>query len=116
MAAAFNRRMRKTARTVVWEGAGAQSPAPDPICAPEGVRCGSEGLQVLHKLTLLVIVQVRLKMSIVMLNDFIERGEAAIVIKAAPGPGEQATQRCGTIPSVRRSVRLKVVNPDFCRG
>ena len=26
-----NRRMRKTARTVVWEGAGAQSPAPDPI-------------------------------------------------------------------------------------
>ena len=31
MAAAFNRRMRKTARPVVWEGAGAQSPAPDPI-------------------------------------------------------------------------------------
>jgi len=29
--AAFNRRMRKTARPVVWEGAGAQSPAPDPI-------------------------------------------------------------------------------------
>jgi hypothetical protein len=26
-----NRRMRKTARPVVWEGAGAQSPAPDPI-------------------------------------------------------------------------------------
>jgi hypothetical protein len=25
MEAAFNRRMRKTARTVVWEGAGAQS-------------------------------------------------------------------------------------------
>ncbi|MGH6628140.1 MAG: hypothetical protein ACREB3_00230 [Burkholderiales bacterium] len=31
--AAFNRRMRKTARPVVWEGAGAQSPAPDPIGA-----------------------------------------------------------------------------------
>jgi hypothetical protein len=31
MTAAFNRRMRKTARTVVWEGAGAQSPALDPI-------------------------------------------------------------------------------------
>ena len=30
-AAAFNRRMRKTARPVVWEGAGAQSSAPDPI-------------------------------------------------------------------------------------
>ena len=30
-AAAFNRRTRKTAHTVVWEGAGAQSPAPDPI-------------------------------------------------------------------------------------
>src|SRR6266446_3309376 len=30
-AAAFNRRMRKTARTVVWEGAEAQSSAPDPI-------------------------------------------------------------------------------------
>ena len=30
-AAGFNRRMRKTARPVVWEGAGAQSPAPDPI-------------------------------------------------------------------------------------
>jgi hypothetical protein len=28
---AFNRRMPKTARTVVWEGAGAQSPTPDPI-------------------------------------------------------------------------------------
>ena len=26
--------MRKTARTVVWEGAGAQSPAPDPIGLP----------------------------------------------------------------------------------
>ena len=26
--------MRKTARTVVWEGAGAQSPAPDPIAGP----------------------------------------------------------------------------------
>ena len=26
-----NRRMRKTARPVVWEGAGAQSSAPDPI-------------------------------------------------------------------------------------
>jgi hypothetical protein len=33
MTAAFNRRMRKTARTVVWEGAGAQSPALDPIKA-----------------------------------------------------------------------------------
>ena len=33
MEAAFNRRMRKTARTVVWEGAGAQSPALDPIRA-----------------------------------------------------------------------------------
>ena len=31
--AAFNRWMRKTARPVVWEGAGAQSPAPDPIGA-----------------------------------------------------------------------------------
>ena len=31
MTAAFNRRMRKTARTVVWEGAGAKSPALDPI-------------------------------------------------------------------------------------
>jgi len=30
--------MRKTARTVVWEGAGAQSPAPDPI------RGGAPGL------------------------------------------------------------------------
>ena len=30
-AAAFNRWMRKTARPVVWEGAGAQSSAPDPI-------------------------------------------------------------------------------------
>lgn len=32
--AAFNRRMRKTARPVVWEGAGAQSPALHPIVAP----------------------------------------------------------------------------------
>jgi hypothetical protein len=31
MTATFNRRMRKTARTVVWEGLGAQSPSPDPI-------------------------------------------------------------------------------------
>ena len=30
-AAAFNRRMRKTARPVVWEGDGAQSPSLDPI-------------------------------------------------------------------------------------
>jgi hypothetical protein len=30
-AVAFNRRMRQTARPVVWEGAEAQSPAPDPI-------------------------------------------------------------------------------------
>src|SRR5437588_5000773 len=29
--AAFNRRMRKTARPVVWEGDGAQSPSLDPI-------------------------------------------------------------------------------------
>jgi hypothetical protein len=36
MEAAFNRRMRKTARTVVWEGAGAQSPAPDPIAWATG--------------------------------------------------------------------------------
>jgi len=33
MEAAFNRRMRKTARPVVWEGAGAKSPALDPIDA-----------------------------------------------------------------------------------
>ena len=39
--AAFNRRMRKTARPVVWEGAGAQSPAPDPI-APSVVRAKRE--------------------------------------------------------------------------
>jgi len=31
IAAAFNRWMRKTARPVVWEGAGAKSPALDPI-------------------------------------------------------------------------------------
>ena len=30
-AAGFNRRMRKTARLVVWEGAAAQSPALHPI-------------------------------------------------------------------------------------
>jgi hypothetical protein len=30
-AAGFNRRMRKTACPVVWEGHGAQSPRPDPI-------------------------------------------------------------------------------------
>src|SRR5579875_1383204 len=30
-AAEFNRRMRKTARPVVWEGDGAQSPSLDPI-------------------------------------------------------------------------------------
>ena len=32
-----NRRILKTVRSVVWEGAGAQSPAPDPIqfSAPE---------------------------------------------------------------------------------
>ena len=30
-AAGFNRRMRKTARPVVWVGAGAHSPALDPI-------------------------------------------------------------------------------------
>ncbi len=33
--------MRKTARPVVWEGAGAQSPAPDPISA---LRCATFGL------------------------------------------------------------------------
>ena len=42
-AAAFNRRMRKTERPVVWEGVGAQSPAPDPIgdlrqSLPRGIR------------------------------------------------------------------------------
>jgi hypothetical protein len=31
MAAGFNRRIRKTVRTVVWEGDGAQSPSLDPI-------------------------------------------------------------------------------------
>ena len=31
--------MRKTARTVVWEGAGAQSPAPDPIGLVATSRC-----------------------------------------------------------------------------
>src|SRR5260370_34995159 len=36
-AAALNRRMRKTARTVVWEGAEAQSSAPDPISAVAAV-------------------------------------------------------------------------------
>ena len=30
-AAGSNRRIRKTVRPVVWEGAGAQSPVPDPI-------------------------------------------------------------------------------------
>ena len=30
-AAGFNRRMRKTARPVVWEGDGAESPSLDPI-------------------------------------------------------------------------------------
>ena len=29
--------MRKTARPVVWEGAGAQSPAPDPIAKPSAL-------------------------------------------------------------------------------
>ena len=28
--------MRKTARPVVWEGAGAQSPSPDPIVSSAG--------------------------------------------------------------------------------
>ena len=38
MEAAFNRSMRKTARTVVWESAGAQSPAPDPIANDSRMR------------------------------------------------------------------------------
>ena len=39
-AAAFNRRMRKTARPVVWEGAGAQSPVPDPIQEKDATKRG----------------------------------------------------------------------------
>src|SRR5665647_1521200 len=45
-AAGFNRRIRKTVRTVVWEGGGAQSPSLDPIqkvcgITHECVRCKS---------------------------------------------------------------------------
>ncbi len=39
-AAAFNRWMRKTARPVVWEGAGTQFPAPDPIAAAVALKVG----------------------------------------------------------------------------
>lgn len=34
IAAGFNRRIRKTVRTVLWEGDGAQSPSLDPILGP----------------------------------------------------------------------------------
>ena len=41
-AADFNRRMRKTARPVGWEGAGAQSPAPDPFKCLQVLKCFRE--------------------------------------------------------------------------
>jgi hypothetical protein len=49
-AACFNRRMRKTARPVVWKGRGAQSPRPHPIpnrkigCALYGFSSNAAGL------------------------------------------------------------------------
>ena len=43
-AAGFNRRMRKTARPVVWEGDGAQSPSLDPIDSPKNRRLESRRL------------------------------------------------------------------------
>ena len=55
MTAAFNRRMRKTARTVVWEGVGAQSSAPHPIGFPqriEGYLSGKEEAKAGAALTL----------------------------------------------------------------
>src|SRR5882724_1699864 len=52
-AAGFNRRMRKTARPVVWEGDGAQSPSLDPI---QGTRptifCGPSRRQRLNPVNL----------------------------------------------------------------
>ena len=42
--ARFNRRMPKTARPVVWEGRGAQSPRPDPINGILWSQCDDIGL------------------------------------------------------------------------
>ena len=51
-AAGSNRRIRKTVRPVVWEGAGAQSPVPDPIAA----HGRNEGFRIPHGHVGLVLV------------------------------------------------------------
>ena len=54
-AAGSNRRIRKTVRPVVWEGAGAQSPVPDPIAA----QGRNEGFRIPHGHVGLVLVAPR---------------------------------------------------------
>jgi hypothetical protein len=43
-AAGFNRRIRKTVRTVLWEGDGAQSPSLDPIAVVPGATATAAGV------------------------------------------------------------------------
>jgi hypothetical protein len=51
IAAGFNRRMRKTARTVVWEGAGNQSgPRPDPAGTRYALHRRSDGTRNIRRI------------------------------------------------------------------
>src|SRR5450631_2577652 len=58
--AGFNRRMRKTARTVVWESDGAQTPSLDPIATLQRTACATQNnnsrMRSSYYLTALILV------------------------------------------------------------
>src|SRR6516162_5593818 len=75
----------------------------------------SERLEVFHQLLLLLRCEPKRQQLVVVLNDFVQRLEAAVVVKAALLVTPQAGERSSAIHMRRRTVCLEGIHAHFAR-
>lgn len=74
---------------------------------------GLERFEVFDEVVGLPIGEAEAEKAVVVLDDVVESGEAAIVIEAALGMRPQALQGRGAVAQIGSAARLKIVHADF---
>src|SRR5213082_1754188 len=76
-----------------------------------GSECKAQ--QILNQVALFGGGQAETHAGVVVIDDFVQRGEAAVVIKTAFEMREEVANRRSAIALIQRAVGLKIVDADF---
>jgi hypothetical protein len=74
-----------------------------------------ERLQVFDQISDLGFGQRKEKMVVIVINDVTMCREAPVMVETAFRPSKETLEWSGSIPFIRRTVRLEIINANFCR-